>query len=66
VISPCHKLAKKNYNAILFISHLFQFYCSQEYAPEILSNVRFPLLSAEFLMDRVATEEIIRNNRVCR
>ena len=38
----------------------------QESASEILSNVRFPLLSAEFLMDRVATEEIIRNNRVCR
>ena len=38
----------------------------QESAPEILSNVRFPLLSAEFLMDRVATEEIIRNNRACR
>ncbi|XP_020610490.1 kelch-like protein 20 [Orbicella faveolata] len=37
----------------------------QESAPEILSNVRFPLLSAEFLMDRVATEEIIRNNRAC-
>lgn len=37
----------------------------QESAAEILSNVRFPLLSAEFLMDRVATEEIIRNNRAC-
>ncbi|XP_068726109.1 kelch-like protein diablo [Montipora capricornis] len=37
----------------------------QEFAPEILSHVRFPLLSAEFLMDRVATEEIIRNNKIC-
>lgn len=37
----------------------------QEFASEILNNVRFPLLSAEFLMDRVATEEIIRNNRLC-
>lgn len=37
----------------------------QEFAPEILSKVRFPLLSAEFLMDRVATEEIMRNNKIC-
>lgn len=37
----------------------------QESAAEIFSNVRFPLLSAEFLMDRVATEEIMRNNRAC-
>ncbi|EDO31299.1 predicted protein, partial [Nematostella vectensis] len=37
----------------------------QEYAPEVLKYVRLPLLSAEFLMDRVATEDIIRNNRLC-
>ncbi|XP_031574419.1 kelch-like protein diablo [Actinia tenebrosa] len=37
----------------------------QEYASEVLRHVRFPLLSAEFLMDRVATEELIRNDRLC-
>lgn len=37
----------------------------KESASEILSNVRFPLLSPEFLFDRAATEEIIRSNRAC-
>lgn len=37
----------------------------QKFAAEILSNVRFPMLSPEFLMDRVATEEIVRNDRTC-
>ncbi|XP_022795178.1 kelch-like protein diablo [Stylophora pistillata] len=37
----------------------------QKFAAEILSNVRFPMLSPEFLMDRVATEEIVRNERTC-
>ncbi|KAK3712038.1 hypothetical protein QZH41_008375 [Actinostola sp. cb2023] len=37
----------------------------QEYAADVLKHVRFPLLSAEFLMDRVASEELIRNNRLC-
>ena len=45
---------------------IFCLFLVQESAAEIFSNVRFPLLSAEFLMDRVATEEIMRNNRACR
>lgn len=34
--------------------------------PEVLSKVRLPLLSPQFLADSVATEELIRTNHKCR
>ena len=34
--------------------------------PEVLSKVRLPLLSPQFLADSVATEELIRTNHQCR
>jgi kelch-like protein 18 len=34
--------------------------------PEVLSKVRLPLLSPQFLADRVATEELIRSCHKCR
>ncbi|XP_047122780.1 kelch-like protein diablo [Hydra vulgaris] len=37
----------------------------KKYAAELFSHVRFPLLSAEFLMERVANEDIVRENRLC-
>ena len=38
----------------------------KEYLPELLEYVRLPLLSPQYLSDRVLSEEIIRSNIVCR
>lgn len=38
----------------------------KQYLPELLSQVRLPLLSALYLTDRVATEELIRQSHQCR
>ena len=37
-----------------------------EYLPELLSEVRLPLLTPLYLTDRVATEELIRSSHQCR
>lgn len=37
-----------------------------QYLPELLSQVRLPLLSPLYLTDRVATEELIRTSHQCR
>lgn len=37
-----------------------------EFLPELLSQVRLPLLSPLYLTDRVATEELIRSSHQCR
>uniref|UniRef100_A0A1Q3F850 Kelch-like protein diablo n=1 Tax=Culex tarsalis TaxID=7177 RepID=A0A1Q3F850_CULTA len=36
------------------------------YLPNILANIRLPLLSPQFLADSVATEELIRTSHKCR
>ncbi|XP_021704779.1 kelch-like protein 18 [Aedes aegypti] len=36
------------------------------YLPNILANIRLPLLSPQFLADNVATEELIRTSHKCR
>ncbi|XP_002156698.1 kelch-like protein 18 [Hydra vulgaris] len=38
----------------------------EEYLPRLLAHVRLPLLSPQYLSDRVLTEEIIHNNIYCR
>lgn len=40
--------------------------CRIEYLPEALSKVRLPLLTPQFLADRVATEDLIRTSHQCR
>ena len=40
-------------------------FCLQEFVSELFQNVRFPLLSAEFLLERVAPEDIMRKNESC-
>lgn len=37
-----------------------------EKLPQVLSKVRLPLLTPQFLADRVATEELIRRSHQCR
>jgi len=37
----------------------------EEFVSELFQNVRFPLLSAEFLLERVAPEDIMRKNESC-
>jgi kelch-like protein 18 len=37
-----------------------------QHLPEVLSKVRLPLLSPQFLADSVATEELIRSSHTCR
>lgn len=34
--------------------------------PQVLSKVRLPLLTPQFLADRVATEDLVRSNHKCR
>uniref|UniRef100_U5EHJ6 Kelch-like protein diablo n=1 Tax=Corethrella appendiculata TaxID=1370023 RepID=U5EHJ6_9DIPT len=37
-----------------------------DYLPQVLAKIRLPLLSPQFLADRVATEELIRTSLKCR
>ena len=37
-----------------------------EYLPELLTKVRLPLLTPQFLSDKVATEELVRSSHKCR
>ncbi|XP_065069986.1 kelch-like protein 20 isoform X2 [Rhopilema esculentum] len=37
----------------------------EEFVSELFEHVRFPLLSAEFLLERVAPEDIMRENESC-
>lgn len=37
-----------------------------QFLPELLAQVRLPLLSPLYLTDRVATEELIRSSHQCR
>lgn len=40
--------------------------CRLKYLPEVLATVRLPLLTPQFLADRVATEDLIRTSHKCR
>lgn len=40
--------------------------CRTKYLPQVLAKVRLPLLTPQFLADRVATEELIRTSHQCR
>lgn len=37
-----------------------------QHLPELLAQVRLPLLSPHYLTDRVATEELVRTSHQCR
>lgn len=37
-----------------------------QFLPELLAQVRLPLLTPHYLTDRVATEELIRSSHQCR
>lgn len=37
-----------------------------QFLPELLAQVRLPLLSPHYLTDRVATEELVKASHQCR
>ncbi|XP_045210160.2 kelch-like protein 18 [Mercenaria mercenaria] len=41
-------------------------YGRQEYLPELMAKVRLPLLTPQFLSDRVASEELVKSDHKCR
>ncbi|XP_064644346.1 kelch-like protein 18 [Lineus longissimus] len=41
-------------------------HCRRQDMPELLTKVRLPLLTPQFLSDRVATEELVKNSLKCR
>lgn len=41
-------------------------YSRQEYLPDLMVKVRLPLLTPQFLSDRVASEELIKSSHKCR
>ena len=49
-----------------FISFSLFVFFIQRYAAQVCKNIRYSLLSPEYLMDRVAKEDVIRECRDCR
>jgi kelch-like protein 18 len=41
-------------------------YNRQEFLPELIAKVRLPLLTPQYLSDRVASEELVKSDHKCR